>query len=217
VVAKGLPAASLAAVVMVAVYCVPATRGPDAVKVAVLPLTLTVPATGDPPADVASLTLALLSVELFIGSEKVADTGVPSATPVAPKDGDVAKTVGAVVSTIAAVAKVQLKLADIAFPAASLAPVEIVAVYWVLPARLTAGVNLAVFPLMLTVPLTGAPPEVVASVKLAVVNVEFVIASEKVAEIEEFSATAVAAFAGDMETTVGGVVSGAAAVVKFQM
>ena len=85
-----------------------------------------------------------------------------------------------------------------------------------LPARLTAGVNLTVLPLMLTVPLTGAPLEVVTSVKLAVVNVEFVIASEKVAEIEEFSATAVAAFGGDMETTVGGVVSGVAAVVKFQ-
>ena len=106
--ARGLPAASLAAVVMVAVYCMPATRGPDEVKVAVLPLTLTVPATGDPPVVVASLTLALLSVELFIGSEKVADTGVLGATPVAPMDGDVADTVGAVVSATAAVAKVQL-------------------------------------------------------------------------------------------------------------
>jgi len=40
-------------------------------------------------------------------------------------------------------------------------------------------------------------------VKLAVVSVAFVIGSEKVAEIEEFVATPVAAFAGDVADTVG--------------
>jgi hypothetical protein len=87
----------------------------------------------------------------------------------------------------------------------------------VLAARLTKGVKLAALPVTLTVPLTAAPPEVVASVKLALVSVEFVIASEKVADTDEFSATPVAAFAGDVEDTVGGVVSEAAPVVKFQL
>lgn len=80
-----------------------------------------------------------------------------------------------------------------------------------------AGVNLAVAPLMLTVPLTIAPPEVVASVKVAVVSEEFVIASEKLADIEEFNAMPVAAFAGIVADTIGGVVSGATPVVKFQL
>lgn len=92
-----------------------------------------------------------------------------------------------------------------------------VAVYWVLPARLIAGVNLAVLPLMLTVPLTTAPPEVMASVKVAIVSEEFVIASEKLADIEEFNAIPVAAFDGIVADTIGGVVSGAAPVVKFQL
>src|SRR4029079_5023273 len=43
------------------------------------------------------------------------------------------------------------------------------------------------------------------------------IGSEKVAETEELSATPVAAFAGEVEDTVGGVVSGAAPVVKVQV
>ena len=77
--------------------------------------------------------------------------------------------------------------------------------------------KLAVLPVTLTVPLTNAPPEVVASVKLALVSVEFVIASEKLADTDEFSAIPVAAFAGDMLDTVGGVVSGAAPVVNCQV
>ena len=77
--------------------------------------------------------------------------------------------------------------------------------------------KLAVLPVTLTVPLTDAPPGIVASVKLALVSVEFVIASEKVADTEEFSVTPVAAFAGDVEDTIGGVVSRATPVVKFQL
>ena len=49
--------------------------------------------------------------------------------------------------------------------------------------------------------------------KLAALSVEFVIASEKVADTEEFSAAPVAAFAGDVSDTVGGVVSEAMVVV----
>jgi hypothetical protein len=108
-------------------------------------------------------------------------------------------------------------LAASALPAASLAAVEMVAVYCVLAARAADGVNLAVLPLTLTVPLTAVPPEVVDSVTLAVFNVEFVIASEKVAETEELSAMPVAALAGEVADTVGGVVSGTAAVVNCQM
>jgi len=80
----------------------------------------------------------------------------------------------------------------------------------VLPARLPVGVNVAVVPVMFTVPVTAVPPVVVASVKLGFVSVELVIGSEKVADTEEFSATPVAAFAGDVDDTVGGVVSGPA-------
>ncbi len=66
-------------------------------------------------------------------------------------------------------------------------------------------------------PVTGAPPIVVASVKLVVVSVALFIASEKVADTEAFVAHVPSSlFAGDVEDTVGGVVSGATPVVKFQ-
>ena len=91
-----------------------------------------------------------------------------------------------------------------------------VTAYCVLPARLAVGVNVAVLPLTFTVPVTAAPP-VVANVKLVVVSVELVIGSENVADTEAFSARPVAPFAGDVADTVGAVVSGAAAVVKFQV
>ena len=108
-------------------------------------------------------------------------------------------------------------MAASALPAASFAAVEMVAVNCVLPASEAVGVKVAVLPLTLTVPVTVAPPAVDCRVKLAVLSVEFVIASEKVAETEEFSAMPVAALAGEVADTVGGVVSGAAAVVKVQV
>jgi hypothetical protein len=175
----------------------------------------TVPVTAAPPA-VASLKLAVVSVEFVIASENVADTEEFSATPAAAFAGEVTETVGGVVSGATAVVKVHAELAPSALPAASCAPVVIVAVYWVLPLRGADGVNVAVLPLMLTLPAVSAPPEVVARVKLPVVSVELVIASEKVADTEEFNATPVAAFAGEVEDTNGGVVSGATPVVKFQ-
>ena len=127
--ASALPAASLAAVVMVAVYCVLATREADGVNVAVLPLTFTVPVIGVAPEVVASLKLAVVSVELVIASEKVADTAEFSATPAAAFAGFVADTVGGVVSGAAAVVNPQVKLAASALPAASRAAVVMVAVY----------------------------------------------------------------------------------------
>jgi hypothetical protein len=80
-----------------------------------------------------------------------------------------------------------------------------VAVYWVLAARLAAGVKVAVLPLTLTVPVTAAPPVVVFKVKVVVFSVEFVIGTEKVADTEVLSATPVALLAGLVEDTVGGV------------
>ena len=104
-----------------------------------------------------------------------------------------------------------------ALPAASFAAVVTFAVYSVLPASAVVGLNVAVLPLTVTVPVTTAPPEVAFRLKLAVLSVEFVIDSEKVAETDEFSAMPVAPLAGDAEDTVGGVVSGAAAVVNCQV
>src|SRR5258707_287438 len=70
---------------------------------------------------------------------------------------------------------------------------------------------------MFTVAVTAMTPEDVANLKLVVVSVEFVIAWEKVDDPEEFRAMRVAALAGDVLDTVGGVVSGAAAVVNCQV
>ena len=89
--------------------------------------------------------------------------------------------------------------------------------YGILPARLAVGVNVAVLPLTFTVPMTVAPPPVGLRLKLAVVSVEFVIDSEKVADTEELSVTPVAPLAGEVADTDGGVVSGAAAVVNCQV
>ena len=82
-------------------------------------------------------------------------------------------------------------------------------------ASATEGVNLAVFPLMLTFPPTIVPPDVLTTVKLADVREALVMASENVADTEEFSATPIAALAGETEETVGGVLSAPPPVVKF--
>lgn len=102
-------------------------------------------------------------------------------------------------------------------PAASFAAVVIVAVYCVPALRVAEGVKLAVLPITLTLPPTTAPPALGAKVKLAVERLEFVIASENVAEIEEFSATPLAEFTGAVAETNGGVVSEVPPVVKFQV
>src|SRR5436190_978403 len=63
VAASGLPPRSFAAVVIVAVYCVPAARLAEGVNVAVLPATATVPATLVPPVVVFTVKLVVFSVE----------------------------------------------------------------------------------------------------------------------------------------------------------
>jgi len=92
----------------VAVYWVLPARLAVGVKVAVLPLTVTVPMTRDPPAVGRRVNDAVLIVELFIGSEKVADIAELSVTPVALLAGDVLDTVGGVVSDATLVVKVQV-------------------------------------------------------------------------------------------------------------
>ncbi len=67
-----------------------------------------------------------------------------------------------------------------------------------------------------TVPGITAPPTASINVKEAALSVEVVIASEKVAETEELVAMPVAAFAGAVAETVGGVESAEAPVVKLQ-
>ena len=92
-----MPDASFAAVVMVTVYCVLAARLLDGTNIAVLPLTTTVPLTAAPPLT-ASRMLEPVRVDLVMASEKVAETEALTPTPVAIFAGDVAETVGGVVS-----------------------------------------------------------------------------------------------------------------------
>jgi hypothetical protein len=144
----------------VALYRVLAAKLLDGLNVAVLPLTLNVPDTDVPSAAVARLKLVVFSVELVIGSEKVAETDELIATLVEAFAGEVNDTIGGVVSGVAPVVKVQVKLPANGLPARSWAAVVSVAVYCVLPARLFKGTNVAVVPLTVTTPLTAAPPAI---------------------------------------------------------
>jgi hypothetical protein len=173
--------------------------------------------TAEFPTVFTSVKLAVVSVELVMASENVADTDEFSATPVATLAGEMVDTVGGVTSMVPAVVNVHETLAANGAPVASLAAVVIVAVYWVPATRLFVGLNSAVFPLTATVPATAAPPDVVARRKLAVVKVEFVIASENVAETVLFSATSLPEFAGMFEMTCGGALLVVDAVVNIQM
>ena len=127
----------------VAVYVVDAANAADGVNVAVFEPALyaEVPATGVDPAASEKPTDADCT-----GSEKLAVGAVVAATFVAPAAGDVAVTVGGVVSTggAAAVVNDQEKGAAIWLPAVSRTP-EIVAVKVVDAASAADGVNVAVF------------------------------------------------------------------------
>src|SRR5438270_14086675 len=101
--------------------------------------------TAVPPGPV-TLKLAVLIVKGSIGSLKVALMVWLIGTAVAPLAGTVALTVGAVVSRVAPVVKLQMKSAAGALPARSLAPVVTRAVYVVREARALAGVKVAVTP-----------------------------------------------------------------------
>jgi hypothetical protein len=137
-----------------------------------------------------------------------------TATPVAPSRGDTELTAGGVVSAAAAVVKDQVWSAARALPAASWTPVVIVAVYVALLASAADGRKVAVVPESVTVPATPAVPRFRR--KVAVVTVEALNVSLNVAETVEETGTAVAPFTGEVDATVGGVVSGAALVVNVQ-
>ena len=96
---KALPAASCAAVVTVAVYCVPAARLTEGTNIAVVLLAITVPATAAPPVRL-KVKLEVFSEELLIASENVTAIDEFTNMPVAAFDGDVSETVGSVVSEV---------------------------------------------------------------------------------------------------------------------
>ena len=107
----------------------------------------------------------------------------------------------------ASVVKVQLPPAASALPAASLAAVVMVAVYFVLTVSGEAGVNVAVLLTTLTVPATAALPTVVLSEKLDVVREAFCIRSENVtAGVAEID-TSLEESPGVIAITVGAVIS----------
>ena len=88
-----------------------------------------------------TVTFAAVIVSGSIASLKVAAIFLFSATPVALFAGSVEVTVGAVVSAVAPVVKLQTKLLASGLPARSLAPVVIVTVKAVLGARWPEGVK----------------------------------------------------------------------------
>jgi hypothetical protein len=106
-----------------------------------------------------SRNVAPVTLVESIGSENVAVTVVPVATPVAPFAGFVVVTVGGVTSGGTAVVNCQTWFEASPFPARSSTPVVTVAVYTVPAARGEEGVNVAVKSVSVTVPATGVAPE----------------------------------------------------------
>lgn len=82
-------------------------RSAEGANVAVVPLTLTAPATDVELAVSTKVNEVVLIVELVIASEKIADSDALSATPVAPTLGVVTVTVGGVMSPTVVI-KVQM-------------------------------------------------------------------------------------------------------------
>lgn len=202
-----LSAASETPAAIVARNWVFSARGFEGENLTVLPTTLTVPMIGTLSIALSRVKLAGFSVELVIASEKIADTEEFVATPIAELAGDVAETVGGVLSALVPVLRLQVKLAARGLPAASCAAVVMVAVYCVFAERLLEGTNMAVLVPTATTPTTSEPPDVGLSEKDEVLSVEAAIASEKVADIEVFSEIPVAAFDGNVSDIVGGVLS----------
>src|SRR6187397_1481950 len=97
-----LPARSLAAVLIVAVYDTPATRLAlgSSVTTRVAASYDTVAITAAPPAVGARLTLVVVRLAAVIASEKVAVTLAPTAMLLAPAPGTVLDTSGRTVSTV---------------------------------------------------------------------------------------------------------------------
>lgn len=158
---------------------------------------MTAPATAVAPGPV-TLKVVPEIVAGFMATLKVAEMGVLTGTAVAPFAGIVEATVGA-----GAVVKVQTKFAARLAPVGSCAPVVMVAVNKVLLARTTVGINVAVMPEKVTTPATGVAPGPVTRKVVPVIVAGF-MASVNVAEMGVLTGTAVARFAGTVETSAGG-------------
>jgi hypothetical protein len=151
-VASGAPVGSFAPVVIVAVNRVLVASVVVGVNVAVVPVNVTVPATGVAPGPV-KVNVAALIVAGFMASLNVAERRVLTGTARAPFVGTVEMTMAG-----GAVVNVHTKLATSGTPVRFFAPVVMVAVYKVLVARIAVGVNVAVVPAKVTVPATGVAP-----------------------------------------------------------
>lgn len=154
--------------------------------------------TGVTPGPV-NVKVVVLIVEAFIGTLNVAERTTPEATATALLAG----TVGGTTAGGAAVVNVHTTFAARGAPVVSCAPVVIVAVNKVLLARIAVGVKVAVLPAKVTAPPTAVAPGPV-TLKVVPVTVAGFMATLKVAEMVVLTATAVARFAGTVDTTVGG-------------
>ena len=159
-----------------------------------------IPGTAVAPGPV-NVKVVAFNVVGFMASLKNTTTFWFSGTAVAPLAGITDVTKG-----IVPVVKVQgfgTAPAPIGLPAASFTPL-IAAVYTVAGRRGAAGVNVAVDPETATAPGIAAPPAGV-TVKVTVLTVAAFIAALNVALTVVLSGTAVAPFAGFVDTSVGAV------------
>jgi hypothetical protein len=209
--ANALPATSFTPAdppVIVAVYVVLAARSAVGFSVATLFVYETAAGTVVDP--VVNLNVADVIVDGSIASEKFPVTFAETATPVALAVGDVAVTVGAVVSPppAEAVVKVHVLVDANALPATSFTPAEppvIVAVYVVLAARSAVGFSVATLFVYDTAAGTVVDP--VVNLNVVDVIVDGFIASENVPVTFAETATPVAPSVGFVAVTVGAVVS----------
>jgi hypothetical protein len=212
--ASAAPAALRIEGVSVAAIVVLAGSAGAGRNVAVDPEQLTAPGTG-PVALVRTKDDAVTVVQSSVWVN-TATTGVRSGTAMRPAAGVTSETAGAAGGAAAAAAVVKLQVPDDAsgFAARSIAPVEMVAVYWVDGASAASGVNTATSPAQSTAPPTGPAAE--ASVKVAALTVAQLIGSEKRARTVVATGASDALAAGPSAATVGAVVSRTAPVVKDQ-
>jgi hypothetical protein len=180
-------------------------------KVAVFPVIVTAPAT-EPPVLLRRNDVPFTDAA-STASENVAVTFAFGSIPVAPFAGLNAVIVGGVTSGSARVMKVHTKSDARWFPAWSSTPVVTRAVNVVLYARGLDGLNVAVCPESVTVPVTAPAPPLRR--KVAVFTDVSATGSENVARTVVAGSTPVAPFGGTIEVTTGPVTSGAGLVVKL--
>jgi hypothetical protein len=146
-------------------------------------------------------------VEASIASLKVAVTAVLGQTPF---PGVTESTVGGAHASLEVV-KVHTKSLASAMPYTSMAPVVIVAVYWVLSARALDGVKVKI---VLVVSWVIVPITPGVTVKVVALMVAGCIATLKVAVITAVGQTPAAPRGGVSEITVGGIRPGLVPVLS---